>query len=250
MPTSATTFDAASVSEWKPSERMLIAPYQDRQSLQFRIVNLRANVLMELQANVLLMTVEGTPGNLTRRFLQLPLERESVSFLPLTWTIVHPIDESSPLYGETAESLQQVRANLLLTLHGMDETTGQTLMARMHYPLEALRWNHTFADFLSQTPDGLDQFDYRRFHDVEPLPDEYQRIVIRHLAVARGVFPDECELLVVNCYQLPDVPVVDRPETFAFGFRQLQVRRYQLFAFGAKVLAKQFHVLRTNSCAG
>ena len=77
------------------SDHMLIAPYQERESLQFRIVNLRPNILMELQASMLLMTVEDNSGVKTRRYQQLPLERDTVAFLPLTWTIVHPIEESS-----------------------------------------------------------------------------------------------------------------------------------------------------------
>ena len=80
------------------SERAIIAPYQDRTSLQFRIVNRRSNVLMELQAKVMLMTVEGPPGKLARKFQALTLERDSVYFFPLTWTVVHPIDEASILF--------------------------------------------------------------------------------------------------------------------------------------------------------
>ena len=83
------------------SEHALIAPYDNGTSLQFRIVNRRPNTLMELEAIVILMTVEEEGGKFKRKFQPLPLERSTIDFLALTWTIVHPIDESSPLFGKT-----------------------------------------------------------------------------------------------------------------------------------------------------
>ena len=68
------------------SRRMLVAPYQDGTSLQFRVVNQRANTLMELEAKVMLMTVVGPPERLRRDYTPLRLERHTVYFFPLTWT--------------------------------------------------------------------------------------------------------------------------------------------------------------------
>jgi len=82
------------------SNHLLVAPYQDGTSLQFRITNARSNVLMDLDARVLLMTVDMVAGQLKRDFVDLPLERRKVYFFPLTWTIVHPIDSASPLFGK------------------------------------------------------------------------------------------------------------------------------------------------------
>ena len=92
------------------SRRMLIAPYQNGESLQLRIVNRRVNMLMELEATMLLMTVEGPPGQLKRNFQLLKLERHKVFFLPLTWTLVHPIERDSPFYGRTPQDLERLQA--------------------------------------------------------------------------------------------------------------------------------------------
>ena len=73
------------------SRRMVVAPYQGGTSLQFRVANRRSNNLMELEARVLMMTVEITDGAPHRKYAPLELERSSVQFLPLSWTIVHPI---------------------------------------------------------------------------------------------------------------------------------------------------------------
>lgn len=127
------------------SGRALIAPYQDGSSFQFRIVNLRSNVLLELRANLILMTVEGAPGQMGRKFQALPLERDNIYFFPLTWTIVHPIDESSPLYGKTAAELELLQAEVLILIKGFDDTFSQTVNARYSYRFDEIEWNAKFT---------------------------------------------------------------------------------------------------------
>ena len=78
------------------SRKALIAPYQDGTSFQFRMVNRRANTLIEPAATLMLMTVDRTDGTSRREFSVLKLERASIMLFPLTWTIVHPIDCRQP----------------------------------------------------------------------------------------------------------------------------------------------------------
>ncbi|HEY2013423.1 MAG TPA: ion channel, partial [Bryobacteraceae bacterium] len=112
------------------SPNMLIAPYQDGTSLQYRVVNLRNNSLVELEARTMLMTVESIDGQAKRRYDLLRLEREKVLFLPLTWTVVHPIDNESPLWGKTAEDLANLQAEILIMIKAYDDTFSQTVLAR------------------------------------------------------------------------------------------------------------------------
>jgi inward rectifier potassium channel len=104
------------------SENMLVSPYQEGTSLQFRMVNRRANSLMELEAKVMLMTVDSVDGKLQRNYKMLRLERPGVLFLPLSWTVVHPIDEDSPLWGKTAEDIVRLQAEVLILVKGYDDT--------------------------------------------------------------------------------------------------------------------------------
>lgn len=127
------------------SSKMLIAPYQDGQSLQFRIANQRINIMIELEASILLMTVEkGENGAAKRNYTPLTLERPRVYFLPLTWTIVHPIDENSPLKNRTAADLEQMQAEFLVLVKGFDDTFSQTVHARTSYTYEEIVWNARF----------------------------------------------------------------------------------------------------------
>lgn len=127
------------------SENMLVSPYQDGTSLQFRMVNRRANSLMELEAKVMLMTVDSVDGKLQRNYKLLRLERPTVLFLPLSWTVVHPIDEDSPLWGKTAEDLTRVQAEVLILIKGYDDTFSQTVLSRHSYRHDEIVWNRRFA---------------------------------------------------------------------------------------------------------
>ena len=136
------------------SPNLLITPYQDGNSLQFRVVNRRANSLMELEARVLLMTVDRTDGGTRRNYTILNLERDRVLFLPLTWTIVHPIDNESPLYGKTAADLDRHQAEVLILLKGYDDTFNQTVIARHSYRHDETVWGGRFAPAFSVDTKG------------------------------------------------------------------------------------------------
>jgi inward rectifier potassium channel len=127
------------------SPNMLVAPYGDVTSLQFRVVNRRQNNLIDLEARLTLMTVEEMDGRLGRKYVNLSLERSQIYFFPLTWTVVHPIDENSPLLGKTSEDLRRLQAELLVMMKGFDDTFGQTVHARYSYRYDEIIWGARFA---------------------------------------------------------------------------------------------------------
>ena len=127
------------------SDWMLVTPYGEGTSLQFRIVNRRTNNLLELNARLLLMTVVGGTGGLRREYAPLQLERDQVLFFPLTWTIVHPITQSSPLYGKSAAELREMQAEIMILIKGFDETFGQTVNVRHSYRHDEIAWGGRFT---------------------------------------------------------------------------------------------------------
>ena len=126
------------------SDNALMAPHQGGTALMFRLANRRPNILMELEATVLLMTVERLDGELKRKFSRLPLERDTVYFMPLSWTLVHTVDEASPLYGKTAADLEELQAEFLIVVKCFDDTFSQTVHARRSYPHEHVVWGARF----------------------------------------------------------------------------------------------------------
>jgi inward rectifier potassium channel len=126
------------------SKNAIIAPYQDGTSLQFRVANARRNTLMNLEARVLLMIVDGADGGLKRNFINLPLERPSIYFFALTWTIVHPIDSASPFFGKTREDLAKLSAEVLILIQGFDDTFSQQVHSRYSYRHDEFVWGAKF----------------------------------------------------------------------------------------------------------
>jgi len=151
------------------SNNALIAPYQDGTSLQFRITNARSNVLMNLNARVLLMTVDSTDGQLKRSFVDLPLERRNVYFFPLTWTIVHPIDSESPLYGKTRDDLARLSVELLILIQGFDDTFSQQVHARFSYRHDEIVWGAKFIPAFSVDTKGDLILEVDRIHELKLL---------------------------------------------------------------------------------
>jgi len=153
------------------SERAVIAPYRSPSgsttAFEFRIANARQNELTDVSARLLLAR-RRSGGD--REFLPLKLERESVLFFPLSWTIVHPIDESSPLHGQTAEDLAAAKAEFLILLSGNDETFNQVVHARSSYEASELVWNARFRSLYNPPDaDGGISIDVGRLSDIERL---------------------------------------------------------------------------------
>jgi inward rectifier potassium channel len=136
------------------SKNAIVAPYQDGTSLQFRVTNARSNVLMNMDAHVLLMTVDSSDGQLKRSFVDLSLERQRVYFFPLTWTIVHPIDADSPLFGKTREDLAQLSAEFLILIQGFDDTFSQVVHSRYSYRHDEMIWGAKFIPAFKVDPKG------------------------------------------------------------------------------------------------
>ncbi|HWE00530.1 MAG TPA: ion channel [Bryobacteraceae bacterium] len=161
----------------KPSARIrfsrnaLIAPYQNASALMFRAANERPYNLMEVEARVMLMTVDSSSATPQRKFDLLALERPSILFFALSWTVVHPIDESSPLFGRTAEDLERLQAEVLVMIKGFDETFGQTVNARYSWRYDELIWGAKFTPtFFVDPGDGGLVLELDRLGDFERVP--------------------------------------------------------------------------------
>ena len=139
-------------------------------TLMFRAANERQNVVQDASARLRMLRDEVTAeGYQIRRIVDLPLLRSEHPMFALGWTLMHVIDDASPLHSETEESLSNSKAAFILSLSGTDENTGQTLMARGEYSSADIRWNSTFHDILEEAPDGSIHVDYGKFNDIEPL---------------------------------------------------------------------------------
>src|SRR3984957_11253252 len=140
-------------------------------SFQFRIINSRNNQIIDLHVRLLVSRFEpNASGVAVRRYYPLKLEREGVVFFPLSWTIVHTIDQDSPLYGVTQDELCASGSEFLILLTGMDETFSQVVNARSSYRADEVVWDAKFSDIFIYDPGGkMAGIDMKRFHDTVRL---------------------------------------------------------------------------------
>ncbi len=141
-------------------------------SLIFRMANARGNQIVEAALHVTLLraerTVEGEP---VRRFHDLSLARATNPIFVMSWTAAHPIISESPMFGVTPAKLVEWEAIIIVSLVGMDETSGQAVHARHAYAASDVLWGRRFVDIIEALPDGRRRMHFERFHDTQPQDD-------------------------------------------------------------------------------
>ncbi len=137
----------------KFSDMALIAPYKEGVALMFRMVPYKNNHLSEAEAKVTLgMRIEEN-GKITNKFYPLNLELSKVNALALSWTIVHEIDEESPMYGLTAEELRQFSAEIMVFVKAFDEGFSNTVISRTSYVVNEIVWGAKFTQMFHPASD-------------------------------------------------------------------------------------------------
>ncbi len=157
----------------RPTARVLfsrvavVTPHEGQQMLILRAANQRRNRIVEAEVSMnLLHWVTTKEGDRIRRFETMATVRSRSPVFMLTWQIMHPIDELSPLLGETPESLAAVEAQIIVVLKGLDETFAQTIHARAAYTPDQIVWGGRFVDIIGRDEEGRGVIDYAHFHDI------------------------------------------------------------------------------------
>ena len=145
----------------------VIIPHNGVPTLMLRVANQRRNQLLEAQMRLYLLWNEVSPEGVSwRRFHQLQLLRSRTPIFSLPWTVMHSIDQESPLYQASPELLEKTKAMIIASLTGIDETVAQPLHARYTYGIDDILWEHRFVDIFYDTPSGHRYVDLTHFHDV------------------------------------------------------------------------------------
>lgn len=158
----------------RPTARVLfsnvavINRFDGMPTLMFRAANQRGNQILDANIHVSFARQAVTREGITmRRFEELKLVRSRTPLFALSWTIMHRIDETSPLHGQTVETLMDNQAELIALLGGTDETLSELIYARQSYRPHQILWERRFIDVLSPVTNGKLVVDLTRFHDTE-----------------------------------------------------------------------------------
>ncbi len=149
------------------TDKLAVTTYDGKPVLMVRMGNQRANQVVEARLTLTVLTDEMTrEGTHMRRLRELTLVRHATPIFALSWTAMHEIDESSPLFGMSREDLVQKQTSFLATFVGTDDTFNQMVHARQFWSMDDVVWDHHFADILYFREDGTRVFDYTHFHEL------------------------------------------------------------------------------------
>ncbi|MBL7899589.1 MAG: K+ channel, inward rectifier [Crocinitomicaceae bacterium] len=133
----------------KYSAHAVISPYHEINGFMFRVINLRQSELFEVEITVTL-SLKRENSDL-RNFHTLDLERKKIVLFPSVWTVVHPINESSPMYNMTpAESISK-DAEIIILIKAFDESFSQTVYSRSSYKANEILWGRKFVYLIQQS---------------------------------------------------------------------------------------------------
>jgi inward rectifier potassium channel len=159
----------------RPNARLLFAAHpvvsnnEGKLTLMIRLVNERHNIIGNATAKLWLLRNElSMEGRTFRRFYELPLVKSEHPALALSWTLYHPLDESSLLYGLDAEDFEASDVALAVVVTGYDVVAAQTIYAQKAYNHADILFGHRYADILGTSEDGRTKIDYGRFHETVP----------------------------------------------------------------------------------
>jgi len=153
------------------SDKLVIRPRNGVPHLQFRMANWRTNLIIEATLRVYILETQRTAeGETLRTPVEIKLVRSSSPIFFLSWMAMHPIDETSPFYGDDAiAKLSEAGTSIYASLSGYDQTLGQTVHAYCEYSPRDIVPNARFLDFVKIHPDGMRELDFGLFHEIEAL---------------------------------------------------------------------------------
>lgn len=151
------------------SKKMVIGPYQDQKGLMCRLVNLRRNALIDIEVQMIITFNEQVDGKLKRSFYPLDLERNKISVLSLNWTLVHPINEDSPIFGKTLDELKAAEVEIFVILRAFDDTFAQTIHTRTSYQDDDIEFDAKFKIMHYHNDQGKTVMDYSLFDKIEKV---------------------------------------------------------------------------------
>ncbi len=122
------------------SETALIAPFRGGKALMFRLAPTKKNSISDLHVTVTLSMSAMEDGVMKNKFYPLPLSIDKIMSLALNWTVVHPIEDDSPLYGLTKEEIDNARTQFIVSVKGFDEGFSNMVVARTGYTWKDIKY--------------------------------------------------------------------------------------------------------------
>jgi len=128
----------------KFSENAIIAPFQEGMALMLRLAPFKNTTLTDAIAKITLGLKIEEEGKVVNRFFPLELEYDRVNSLTLSWTLVHPINENSPLFGFDSNDFKTRKGEVLIFVKAFDDMFSNTVVARTSYTFDEIVYGVKF----------------------------------------------------------------------------------------------------------
>ena len=152
------------------SKSIVITPFDGRPALMLRVANMRHHSMVEAEFRIMFLRDEPiAEGGTFRRFYSLKLDFDRLIVFPAALTLRHFIDEQSPLYGATPESLEAGDARLIASVVCVETVIPAAVQSQQDYSWRDVRFGERFVEIYTELGDGKLTVDYGRIHDTEPV---------------------------------------------------------------------------------
>ncbi|MEP6700485.1 MAG: ion channel [Bacteroidota bacterium] len=171
----------------KFSDNALIAPYKDGTALMFRLTPYKNNTLSEVEVKLTMAITTEENGKMTDKFYDLEMEYSKINALALSWTIVHPITDKSPLTGFSKEDIANTDIEVLVFVKGFDEVFSNNVVTRTSYISSEIIWGAKFKMMYHSSDDKnktILEIDKLNDYEIMPLPEPSIVMVTTNLAQA------------------------------------------------------------------
>lgn len=151
------------------SDAIVYRSFKDKHAIMFRVMNSRRSIMIRPSIDVtLLLSKKATEQEYRTDFYKLKLERESITYLPTTWTVVHEIDNNSPLNDYSEEELKDLHGEFVILITYFDENFNQEVHQVHSYLLSEIQYNYQFEKAFTIDDDGTTVFDHDKFNSIIP----------------------------------------------------------------------------------
>lgn len=149
------------------SENIILREFKDKRAIMFRLMNSRKTVMIEPSMRVTLSVTDKSTEE--KKFYNLKLERDSIMYMPTVWTIVHEIDEKSPLFELSNNEISKLNAELYLLLQYHEESFAQNVYQIYSYGFSDLEVDVKFTSSYGFNENGFTTLDHDKLSSVEKM---------------------------------------------------------------------------------
>ncbi len=148
------------------SKQAVIAPYESINALMFRFSNKSKNQLIEAEVDLVISYWNADENR--RVFKTVELERKKINFFSMSWTIVHPINEKSPIYGWTSNDFKEKEIEIIVMFKAFDDTYVRHVYDRISYVAEEVKWGKKFVKVYDDSANGKIHINMEKLGQTEP----------------------------------------------------------------------------------